>query len=164
MPITAPPPRGMGGLPKGMAEWSTFELKGYIHMAKITIAGDAVVVTSALKLEEIKTIEKYRPNALILRGGEDGKEPIFAIGVTNGAGNINEIGASFGRESHDEEKLAVITMCTNGAVAGDIKEWVADHIGGAIISLNKLEAQLPDVLAEIAAEKAAVLSNITVAQ
>lgn len=133
-------------------------------MAKIVIAGDAVVVKSTLKLEDIRTIEKYRPKALVLKGGEDGKEPIFAIGTTNGAGNINEVGASFGRESHDEEKLAVITMCTGGAVAGDIKEWVADHIGSAIISLNKLEEQLPAVLAEIEAEKAAVLSNITVAQ
>ena len=45
----------------------------YHFMAKITIAGDAVVVTSALKLEDIKTIEKYRRNALVLKGGEDGK-------------------------------------------------------------------------------------------
>lgn len=133
-------------------------------MAKITIAGDAVVVTSALKLEDIKTIAKYRPKSLFLMGGDDGKEPIFGIGVTDGCGNINEVGASFGRESHDAEKLAVITMCTNGAVSGDIKEWVADHIGGAIINLNKLEEKLPAVLAEIEAEKAAVMSNIIVAQ
>lgn len=132
-------------------------------MAKIVIAGDAIVVTSALKLEDIRTIEKYRPKELVLKGGEDGKEPIFAVGTTAGAGNINAVGASFGRESHDNEKLATITMCTNG-VTGDVKEWVADHIGSAIISLNKLEEKLPAVLEEIAAEKAAVLSNITVAQ
>ena len=47
-------------------------------MAKITIAGDAAVVTSAMKLEDIKTIEKYRPKELVLKGGEDGKEPIFS--------------------------------------------------------------------------------------
>ena len=132
-------------------------------MAKIVIAGDAIVVTSALKLEDIRAIEKYRPKELVLKGGEDGKEPIFAVGTTAGAGNINAVGASFGRESHDAEKLATITMCTNG-VTGDVKEWVADHIGSAIISLNKLEEKLPTVLEEIAAEKAAVLSNITVAQ
>lgn len=63
-------------------------------MAKIVIAGDAIVVTSAMKLEDIKTIEKYRPNALTLMGGEDGKEPIFAIGTTEGCGNINQVGAS----------------------------------------------------------------------
>ena len=101
-------------------------------MAKITIAGDAAVVTSAMKLEDIKTIEKYRPKELVLKGGEDGKEPIFAVGTTNGA--------------------------------GDVKDWVADRLGAAIISLNKLEEKLPAVLDEIAAEKANVLSNITVAQ
>lgn len=133
-------------------------------MAKITIAGDAVVVTSALKLEDIKTIEKYRRDALVLKGGEDGKELIFAIGTTDGCGNINEVGASFGRETHDDEKLAVITMCTGVGTSGDIKEWVADRIGRAIINLNKLEEKLPAVLDEIAAEKAQVMSNITVAQ
>jgi len=132
-------------------------------MAKIVIAGDAVVVTSALKLEDIHTIEKYRPKALVLKGGEDGKEPIFAIGVTNGAGNINEVGASFGRASHDDEKFATITMVTDG-VTGDVKEWVADRIGGAIINLNKLEEKLPAVLAEIEGQKAEVMGNITVAQ
>lgn len=133
-------------------------------MAKIVIAGDAVVVTSALKLEDIRTIEKYRPKALTLLGGEDGKEPVFAIGITDGCGSINQVGASFGRESHDEDKYATITMVTGTGATGDIKEWVADRIGTAIISLNKLEEKLPAVLAEIEAEKAEVLSNITVAQ
>ncbi len=132
-------------------------------MAKIVIAGDAVVITSALKLEDIRTIEKYRPKELVLKGGEDGKEPIFALGTTEGSGNINAVGASFGRESHDAEKLATITMCTNG-VTGDVKDWVADHLGGAIINLNQLEAKLPAVLDAIAAQKAEVMSNITVAQ
>lgn len=133
-------------------------------MAKITIAGDAVVVTSALKLEDIKTVAKYRPKALTLMGGEDGKEPVFAVGVTEGAGNINAFGASFGRETYDDQKHACITLCTGMAVTGDVKEWVADHIGSAIINLNKLEEALPAVLEEIANEKARVMSNITVAQ
>ena len=54
-------------------------------MAKITIAGDAAVVTSAMKLEDIKTIEKYRPKELVLKGGEDGKEPIFCLLYTSDA-------------------------------------------------------------------------------
>ena len=132
-------------------------------MAKITIAGDAVVVTSAMKLEDIKTIEKYRPKSLVLMGGEDGKEPVFAVGSTAGSGSINKVGASFSGTTHDDEGLATITMCVEDA-AGDIKGWVADKIGVSIIHLNKLEAGLTDVLAEIEAEKEEVLSNITVAQ
>ena len=42
-------------------------------MAKITIAGDAVVITSTQKLEDIKLLEKYRPKALCLyETGENG--------------------------------------------------------------------------------------------
>lgn len=132
-------------------------------MAKIVIAGDAVVITSSLKLEDIKTIQKYRPKELVLKGGEDGKEPIFAIGAGSGYGNINEVGASFGGTTHDEEKLATITMVANAGTE-DVKNWVADRLGGAIINLNKLEEKLPGVLAEITAQKATVMSNITVAQ
>ena len=132
-------------------------------MAKITIAGDAVVITSTLKLEDIKTIEKYRPKSLVLKGGEDGKEPVFAIGSTACAGSINNVGASFGSTTHNEEELACITMCLKGAT-GDVKEYVADKFGSAIMSLNKLEGTLPAVLSEIRAEKATVMGNISVAQ
>lgn len=134
-------------------------------MAKITIAGDAVVVTSTMKLEDIRTIEKYRPSALNLMGGEDGKEVIFAMGTAkSGTGSINEYGASFVRESNDEEKLATITMFPVDKAAGDIKEQVADKIGGAVMKLRELEETLPAVLREIAADKAAIMENITVAQ
>lgn len=132
-------------------------------MAKIVIAGDAVVVTSELKLEDIKTIKKYRPEALVLKGGEDGKEPIFRLGVTDEAGSITKYGAEFGSETHDDEKKAVMTLfcsCSNG----DIKEAVADTIGAYVMTLNKLEATLPAVLTEIAAEKEQIMNNISVAQ
>lgn len=132
-------------------------------MAKIVVAGDAAVITSAMRLEDLRTIEKYRPKELVLKGGEDGKEPIFGIGTTQGVGNINAVGASFGAETRDDEKLACITMIIDG-VTGDVKDWIADRLGAAIINLNKLEAKLPAVLEEIAAEKSAVMGNITIAQ
>lgn len=132
-------------------------------MAKITIAGEAVVITSAMKLEEIKTIKKYRPDALVLKGGEDGKEPIFCLGVCNGGGKINKYGAEFGSETHDDEKKAVMTLiCSCGE--DDIKEAVADGIGAYVLNLNKLEETLPAVLEEIKAEKEQIMSNISVAQ
>lgn len=131
-------------------------------MARVTIAGDAVVITSALALEDIKAIEKYRPEELIIKGGEDGKEPVFKLGTTDGPGSIGNYGASFGRESNDGRKLATITMYETG-IEGDAREYVADKIGAAVANLNKLEERLPLVLSEIASEKAAVMENITVA-
>ena len=133
-------------------------------MAKVVIAGDAVVITSSMKREDLLTIAKYRPNALVLKGGEDNKETIFRISANkNGDGEINKYGATFGSESHDEEKLATITVFLNRA-DGDVKEQVADVLGSALISLGALEETLPAVLDEITAEKAAVMDSITVAQ
>lgn len=134
-------------------------------MAKVTISGDAVVITSAVKLEDYKKVKKYRPNALVLMGGEDGKEPIFRVGVLpNGAGSIGKYGAEFAKETRDEEKLACITMLFTGSSEANIKEAVADEIGAAVLNLNKLEATIPGVLEEIAAAKAQILESITVAQ
>lgn len=131
-------------------------------MAKITIAGEAVVITSSMKLEDLRKIAKYRPDALTLKGGEDGKEPIFCVCVTKGTGSINNNGASFSSATHDDQKLATITMMASED--GDIKEAVAEKYGVPVLNLNKLEATLPAVLAEIDAEKASILENITVAQ
>jgi hypothetical protein len=132
-------------------------------MAKITVAGDAVVITSTLKLADIKSLEKYRPQSLVLYGGEDGKDAIYAIGTTEKAGSINEFGASFSSEAHDGSGLATITECL-GPIEGDVKEFLADKIGSAIINLNKLEEKLPSVLSEVSAERAIVKGNITISQ
>lgn len=131
-------------------------------MAKINVIGDAVVVTSAMKLEDIRLIKKYRPKALVLSEEIDGvKEPVFAISVSE-CGEISEYGASFSGETRDDEKKATITTVLKGAPA-DLKEYLADKLGGALMKLNKLEEQLPAVLAEIAAEKQAVMEQITIA-
>lgn len=133
-------------------------------MAKVTIAGQAVVITSEFKLEELAKIEKYRPDTLTLKGGEDGKEPIFRIVARKGAGGgeINRYGATFTSESNDDAKLATITMAFTGAE--NVQDFVAEELGGSIINLNKLEASLNGVLGEIDAEKALILESITVVQ
>lgn len=132
-------------------------------MAKISIVGNAAVFTSEMTLEGLSTIQKYRPGALKLMGGENNKETLFTIMVGNeaGSGSVNEVGAYFTDATHDEAKKACITMCLNG-VKGDIKEYIADKWGKALTHLNALEAKLPDVLTEVKAEKAAVLAAISV--
>ena len=51
-------------------------------MSKTTILGDAIVITSTLTTEEIKTIAKFKPKALALYEG-DGADKVqtFAIGI-----------------------------------------------------------------------------------
>ena len=133
-------------------------------MAKIIVAGEAVVITSSMKLADLETIKKYNPKALVLMGGEDGKEPVFCIGVNRGkTGSINQFSVDFGAETRDDKKLATMTLMTSG-VTGDVKEFVADEYGAALMLLNKLEATLPAALEAIAADKKAILENITVSQ
>ena len=130
-------------------------------MASIKIAGQAIVVTSSMALEDLKTIKQFRPDALILRGGEDGKEPIFALSV--GEGSINKVGASFNQATRDDAKLATLTMTTT-YTGEDMVGFVSDTLGSASINLNKREETLPAVLEEIEEEKARIAANITVVQ
>lgn len=129
-------------------------------MAKVKTMGQAIVVVSDVKLEDIKKIEKYRPDALVLKGGEDNKEEIFRIGTGNG--NINTYGASFCEETRDDDKKAVITM-TTGYKGDDIKGFIADELGVALTNLGKLEKTIPAVIEAIDKERAAIMDDITVA-
>ena len=128
-------------------------------MARIVIAGDALVIESAHTLEEIKTLEKYRPKALTLYD-EDGKTEIFKVGSTVGRGSIGEFGASFGSAAKNDEKKATITL-NIPADTTDAKAYAEDLIGVAIIHLNAVEAQFADALASVDEERAKVRENIT---
>ena len=132
-------------------------------MAKVTIAGQAVVVTSTLKLDDIKTVATYRPDALTLYEGE-GKErqPVFAIGIGADAGRIGTYGVEFGRSN--AEGFAQLTMSVSIDDDEDIKVFVAEQIGRSILKLNKLEEQIPEVIRGIEAEKADILRNISVVE
>ena len=133
-------------------------------MAKVTIAGRALVITSSLKLTDLETVRKYQPKALILMGGEDGKEPVFAVAAVRGsAGKIGNIGVEFGEETRDEAKLATMTLMVPGDVE-DMKEYVADKYGAALMNLAKLETVLPAVVETISAEKQSIMDSISVAQ
>lgn len=129
-------------------------------MAKTRIIGDAIVITSTLKLKDIKNVKEHRPNACSLWGGEDGKEELFRISAGE-TGSISNMGIVFGAASRDEGKFAEMTIVAP-EMGTDPKEYVAEHYGVALANLNKLEQQLPAVIAEIAAEKAAVMAGITV--
>lgn len=133
-------------------------------MAKVTIAGRALVITSDLKLTDLETVRKYQPKALILMGGEDGKEPVFAVAAVRGsAGKIGNIGVEFGEETHDDAKLATMTLMVPSDVE-DMKEYVADKYGAALMNLAKLETVLPAVVEAISAEKQSIMDSISVAQ
>lgn len=130
-------------------------------MAQIKVNGNAVVITSALKLNDVQLIQKYRPDELTLRGGEDGKEPLFKIGVaTSGTGSINKFGVAFDATTHNADGKAVITMMLPEGLEGDVKEYIADTIGAPKAMLDKLEATLKDTASEINTERKEIMDGI----
>ena len=130
-------------------------------MAKINVVGDAVVIKSEVKFDDLLAVAKYRPEALVLMGGKDNKDEIFRVGVTSGLGEIGTYGASFGAKTHDDDGKAVITIVRK-FTGDDIKEQVADVYGGAMLKLAKIEEAIPAVLAEISEERAGLMANICV--
>ncbi len=132
-------------------------------MAKIKILGNSVVVISSVKLEDFKKVEKYRPSALILMGGEDGKEPIFRVGT--GHSNINEYGAEFNCATRDNEKKAMLTMAYFAENEdSDVKNDIVESLGVPMLNLEKIEARIPAIIEEIDAERASIESKIEVIQ
>ena len=133
------------------------------NAATVKVVGDAMVLTSGVAFDDIKKVAKYRPESLILKGGKDNKEELFRIGVTTGKGSVNQYGVSFAKESRGEQGFAQLTiMLPDGAK--DVKEYVSDTYGRAILMLNKIEETFPAVLGEINTEKARVEAVITVAE
>jgi len=129
-------------------------------MAQVKKFGEAVVITSAAKLEDIRKIAKYRPNALVLMGGEDGKEPVFCVGLSNKrSGSINSLSISFG--GCNEEGFAQVTFAYEGPAA-DVKAALADSIGPQVTMLSKLEESFPAVLEEIDADVSRIMASIEI--
>lgn len=129
---------------------------------KLVVAGNAVVITSEVKLDDLVLIKRYRPEALILMGGKDGDEELFRIAPVETTGTVNQYGITFADVARDGSGKATVTVPIEYK-GEEVKEWIADKFGGALMYLEKIEATLPGVVQEIASEKEAVMANISIA-
>ena len=127
-------------------------------MSKVAIAGNSYVITSAVSLENLETVKKYRPSALELTDPET-NETLFKIGT--GSNSLSDYGISFGGVSNDDAKLATVTLPIPAGVE-DAKLYVLDKAGLAIASLNRIESDITDALEAIQAERDAIAENIRV--
>ena len=127
-------------------------------MAKVTIAGNSYVITSAVAMADLETVRKYRPSALAITDPET-KEALFKVGI--GSSNISDYGVSFGGVSNDDNKLATATLPIPPDVE-DSKEYVLDKAGLAIANLNKVEDCIAAALDEIRAERDLIAENIKI--
>jgi len=154
-----------GEINKSLAELGVEEkvvISVLAHMdnaANVSLAGAAAIITSGLKLDQIKRFKKYRPEALTLYDEDD--EPIYAIDFDEGPGSINKNGAVFGAATN-ADGYATITVVLDPAEE-DKKQLVIDKLGAALLKLNELENGLAGLDEELAAEETEILSHITIA-
>lgn len=130
-------------------------------MATIKITGDALVIESAVKFDDIVELEGNKALQLF-EEDEDGKKQLcFKVGAHLGAGSVSGFGITFGGATHDENKLATVTLAIPAGVE-DAVEYAAQTVGTALLKLNKIEAQVPEAIAAREAEKALIKEQITV--
>lgn len=125
---------------------------------KTRIAVDKLIVTSSFTLEDIKMIEKYKPEALKLV--DEDKNLVFKYGVAKFEGSISSGGVMFDKVDGDGKAALVVDI---PGEATDRKDYVVDNLGIAIARIKEVETGLTDVVKEIEEEKAAVREAITVA-
>ena len=118
------------------------------NAVQVKTAGQAMVIVSGIKTEDLKKAEKFRPEALVLKDKDD--EPVFAV-ATGKKSSIEYNSITFGEEE-------------NGFAAATIypveREKIKEDYAFILISLKKVEAQLEAAMTEIAEDAAAVEAMI----
>jgi len=127
-------------------------------MAKVTIAGNSYVITSAVSMADLETVKKYRSSVLAITDPET-KEAIFRVGI--GSSSLNDYGVSFGGVTNSDAKLATATLPIPADVE-DAKAYVLDKAGLALVNLEKVEAEIAETLGEISTERESIAESITV--
>lgn len=109
-------------------------------MAKITVAGNALVITSKYSREEIKNVEKHAPQALTLL--DEKKTPYFKLSQ-NGDGKVNKYGVSLNKTSNNGKACTTIIIDQNEALTRD---WVAEEYSVLVNNMKKVEDQIEEAM------------------
>ena len=129
------------------------------NAASALLTGGALVIASSATLDQLRLLEKYRPEAMKLYD-ESGKNLLFHVGTCEGYGFLGAYGAAFG-QFEDNEGHATITL----QIPEDVTEkesWVMDTYGHALLKLNQIEQSYALRIAEARAEQEAIVELITV--
>lgn len=128
------------------------------NAANISILGEAAVLISMFQMENLKTILKYKPSALVIQD-EETKEETFRVNIAKaGAGTMNRYGISFS-PTPDKNGWAQVTVSLPEE-HGDPKDYIEDTYGETILNLKKLENKMFSILGEIEVARKAVRDSI----
>ena len=101
---------------------------------KAQYVGQALVVTSSVKVEDIQRAERICPDALILKDEED--QPIFKLGYCDHGIGVGQCGIVF--NSKNAEGYAQLTLLRKEKLT---KVAFEDEFGLCFIRLHEVEEQ-----------------------
>jgi hypothetical protein len=127
-------------------------------MADVRIAGNIIVITSTVTLEQLRHLEKHRSESLKIRNGKD--EVIFRVGT--GSNALNNNGASFNSATLDDRELALITLQIPSGVT-DARRYFAETFGHPHLHLKSIERGLADILSEVEGDINEIMNDVTMA-
>lgn len=115
---------------------------------KLKIVGNAFVITSKLKLDTIKKVNKFNKNLLCITESKDDEVcELFRIDLGK-TGTISKYGITFA--TANTEGYATVTGSIPEHTAYDKrKEYVVEEFGTALMLLNDLEDAIETAVAEI---------------
>ena len=129
------------------------------NAAHIDLTGAAAVLVSDVKLEDWKRVEKYAPEALKIVDEEG--DVVFKVMTCCCTGSVNENGVCFGTYTN-EGGLATVTVLMDDEVE-DRLQAIKDVAGQALLDLNDIEKDIPQILKDIE-EKEAEIEKLIVAK
>jgi hypothetical protein len=127
-------------------------------LATIKILGDAAVVTSTLKVSDIKKLITFSPKSLDLVDAET-KEPIFGVRLGLANGSLNAHGVTYNGENARGFATATLFIPVGTTKK---KDYITEIYGNAILTLNKAEESIIAATATVEADIAAINGAITV--
>jgi len=131
-------------------------------MAQLKVLGTAAVITSSVKLAQLKQLEKFKPNALkLVEETKPGAATTKFIVKTGDMSSVNQYGIVFSNESVNGFATATIGI-PSYIKPEDKADYATDTFGYAMLNLNELEAQIVEATDELAADFNAMSNSITV--
>ncbi len=130
---------------------------------KINTIGNSLVVTTEVTMEDLKKLQACKSEALSLFQEVDGKKQERFRVAPGKTGSLTTFGATFSGDTNTEPKVAMLTVDLSAKPADkDVKQYVAEKYGTAILNLRKVEEQFKPALKQITEDQAYLASLINV--
>ena len=125
---------------------------------KVVISQNVMSIVSDYSLTDLERVAKFRPEALKLYTGEgNNKELDFVVKVSDYEGSFGRNGLVFADEAVGTHKAVISENLPQGLnTSEDIKEYIRETLGLAIVKGTAVESQIAAAMDEISADEAAI--------